>query len=203
MPASNSNTEEIILQAAKKMFKQRGLDGTTVQDIATEAGTTKSMVNYYFRSKEKLFASVFLSEFKVFFGGLAAVIQADLPLKEKIEKIVEMDTNKFIEFPELPVFIVNEINRNGKLVFAQMGDLQPGIVMQLIQKQIDAEAKKGIIKKVKAEDLLLNIRSLTVFPFLAKPIIQNALELSDEAYKQKLIKRKSLIVELIWCSLTT
>jgi len=203
MSQANLSTEEVILQAAKKMFKLRGLDGTTVQDIATEAGTTKSMVNYYFRSKEKLFASVFLSEFKVFFGGLAAVIQSDLPLKEKIEKIVDMDTNKFIEFPELPVFIVNEINRNSELVFAHMGDLQPGALMKQLQQQIDAEAKKGIIKKVKAEDLLLNIQSLTIFPLLAKPLIQNALELSDDAYKQKLIKRKKLVVELLWCFLTT
>ena len=50
------NTEENIRNAAHKIFHQTGFDGTSVQDIASEAGTTKSMVNYYFRTKEKLFS---------------------------------------------------------------------------------------------------------------------------------------------------
>lgn len=202
MTENSSNTEAIILEAAKKVFKQKGYDGTTVQDIATEAGTTKSMVNYYFRSKDKLFSSVFMGEFKIFFSGLAMFIQSDLPLKEKIEKIINYDTEKFIEFPELPVFILNEINRNTAMVFEMISEMKPGGLVSIIQEQIDKEAKKGTIKKIKAEDLILNLQALTIFPYLARPLMQRVFNISDTEYKKKLSERRKAIVDIIWSYLS-
>lgn len=132
------NTEEIILEAAKKIFKLKGLDGATVQGIATEAGTTKSMVNYYFRSKEKLFGAVFQHEFKTFLSGIIGFINSDIPLYDKIVKIVELDTNKLSEFPQLPVFIVNEINRNPEIVFSFIGAMPHEILKVYTAKRVPA-----------------------------------------------------------------
>ncbi|MDE3251599.1 MAG: helix-turn-helix transcriptional regulator, partial [Bacteroidota bacterium] len=84
------NNEQTILLAAHKIFKMKGFDNATVQEIADMAGTTKSMVNYYFRTKEKLFASIFHQEFVNFLSGIVGFISSDLPLATKIEKIVEM-----------------------------------------------------------------------------------------------------------------
>ena len=57
---SEQNTELKIKEAAKKVFLERGFDGAKLRHIAEEAGTTMAMVNYYFRSKEQLFQSIFL-----------------------------------------------------------------------------------------------------------------------------------------------
>ena len=192
------NTEAVILNAAKKIFKQKGLDGATVQDIATEAGTTKSMVNYYFRSKEKLFAGVFREEFKNFFTVIISCLTSDLPLKEKIEKIVDLDIDKLAAFPELPVFIINEVNRNPDIVFATVGTSQVTHLMETLTRQIAREARKGIIKKIKAEDLILNIQALTVFPILAKPIASKILNINEAQYFKKMQERKKQIVDMIW-----
>lgn len=198
MMNAGNNTEQTILIAARKVFKQKGLDGATVQHIADEAGTTKSMVNYYFRSKEKLFAGVFQEEFKNFFTGIASFITSGLPLKEKIEKIVDLDINKLTEFPELPIFIVNEINRNPEIVFANMGTNQVKNLFEALTRQINTEVKKGTIKKIKAEDLLINMQALTVFPILAKPLLMKALALSNRQYNKKIKERKTQIVDMIW-----
>ena len=46
-------TEQKILKAAKKTFLRFGFHGTTLQQIASMAGVNKSMIHYYFRTKEK------------------------------------------------------------------------------------------------------------------------------------------------------
>ena len=53
------STEEKILNAAKKVFLTKGMDGARMQDIADEAGINKALLHYYFRSKDKLFEQIF------------------------------------------------------------------------------------------------------------------------------------------------
>lgn len=202
MNETANTTEKEILLAAKKIFKSRGYESATVQEIATEANTTKSMVNYYFRSKEKLFTSVFLEEFRLFFYGIANTLQSDLPLKDKINEIVNLDTQKFLEYPELPLFILNEINRNTEMVFTAIAEFKPSGIMESLQKQIDKAARNGEIKKVKAEDLLLNIQSLTIFPYLAKPLMKKMFDLNEEKYHKKIQQRKQMIADILWSYLT-
>ena len=48
-----------IIHTAEKLFSVTGFDGTSVRDIANEAGINVAMVSYYFGSKEKLMEAVF------------------------------------------------------------------------------------------------------------------------------------------------
>ena len=192
--------EQLILEAANKVFKEKGYDGTTVQDIADVANTTKSMVNYYFRSKEKLFGTVFKAQFQEFYGGTIGFIMSDLPLYDKIVKIVDYDTENILKFPLLPIFILNEINRNPSIVFSLIDNLSSD-ALDTLDKQINREVRNGKIRKISAIDLLTNVRSLTVFPFLLKRLQMKSLKLTEEQMNFKLKARKKMIVELIWNSL--
>ena len=192
--------EQLILEAANKVFKEKGYDGTTVQDIADVANTTKSMVNYYFRSKEKLFGIVFKAQFLEFYGGTIGFIESDLPLYDKIVKLVEYDTENILKFPLLPIFILNEINRNPSIVFSLISNLSSA-ALGTLDKQISREVRSGKMKKISAIDLLTNVRSLTVFPFLLKGIQMKSLNLTEDQMNVRLKARKKMIVELIWNSL--
>lgn len=196
MPVQET-TEQLILQAATKVFKEKGYDGTRVQDIADEAKTTKSMVNYYFRSKENLFGAVFKMQFREFIEGIAGFISSDMSIYDKIVKIVELDTHKLQTFPELPLFVINEINRNPDIVFKNIGDL-PANALAALNKQIAAEARKGIIKKIRAEDLVVNIQALTIFPFLTKKLQMKAFKLTEQEVDSRLNQRKKMIVDMVW-----
>ena len=57
---SESCTEERILEAAKTVFIRKGFDGASMEDIAAEAEITRPSLNYYFRTKEKLFSAIFV-----------------------------------------------------------------------------------------------------------------------------------------------
>ena len=192
--------EQLILEAATKVFKEKGYDGSTVQDIADAANTTKSMVNYYFRSKEKLFGIVFKVQFLEFYEGTIRLLKSDLPLYDKIVNLVEDDTEKILKFPLLPIFILNEINRNPSMVFSFISNLSSE-TLGALDKQISRDVRNGKIKKISAMDLLTNVRSLTVFPFLLKSVQMKSLNLTEEQFNLKLKARKKMIVELVWTSL--
>jgi AcrR family transcriptional regulator len=53
-----AKSEDRILDSAYKIFLLFGYHGTTLQQIAIEAGVNKSAVHYYYRSKEKLYTKV-------------------------------------------------------------------------------------------------------------------------------------------------
>ncbi len=52
------NTEYRILLSAYKVFLKYGYHGTTMEKIAKDAGVSKSIIHYYFRSKENLYREV-------------------------------------------------------------------------------------------------------------------------------------------------
>jgi len=57
-PQINMTKRETIIESAIKFFGSKGFEGTSVREIAADAGVNVAMINYYFGSKDKLFASV-------------------------------------------------------------------------------------------------------------------------------------------------
>jgi AcrR family transcriptional regulator len=55
MELKDSSTEDKIKNAAKIVFHKKGYAAARTRDIAEEAGINLALLNYYFRSKEKLF----------------------------------------------------------------------------------------------------------------------------------------------------
>jgi TetR/AcrR family transcriptional regulator len=201
MQLGNQNTEELILDSAHKIFKQKGFAGTSLNDIAEDAGVTKSMVNYYYRSKEKLFGHIFQKELRNMFTNVSAFVMAEIPLKEKIEKIVEYDINLMSQFPDLPLFIINEANRNAELVFKYLEQVDPHKLLSILDKQILKEVETGTIRLIKAQELVMNIQSLVMFPIMAKPLLKKMFRINDDEYANIIAKRKKEIAETIWKSI--
>ncbi len=67
MMCSSLSTEERIKEAAKKVFLEKGYDGTITRNIAKEAGLNIALMNYHFRIKEKLFVQVYEYLLQLFF----------------------------------------------------------------------------------------------------------------------------------------
>jgi len=201
MSNSPITTEEIIRNAAHKIFTQKGFDGTSVQDIASEAGTTKSMVNYYFRTKEKLFTEIFHEEFRKLFSGIGVHLASDLPLKEKIERIVAFDIDKLKEIPDLPIFILTELHHNPDIVFNNISSEPIQMLFNKLNIQIAEEVSKRTIRSIEARDLFINIQCLTIFPFIGKPMMMRIFGLDEQGFLDMLEHRKKEIPEIIWNSI--
>ena len=52
---ADPSTRQTLMQAAKKLFARQGLSGTSIRDIAHEAGMNSSMISYYFDGKDGLY----------------------------------------------------------------------------------------------------------------------------------------------------
>ncbi len=107
----DQTTEEKILVASKKIFLTKGLDGARMQDIADEAGINKAMLHYYFRSKDKLFEHIFTEVAGHFLPKIIAILASEKTVFEKIETFCNEYINQVIQTPYVPIFILNEINK--------------------------------------------------------------------------------------------
>ena len=193
----DKNTEQLILQAARKVFIEKGLAGARMQDIADRAGFNKALLHYYFTSKAKLFDLVFEREFGIFFANLGTILSSELPLFEKIKNVVALDIERMTQLPGLPNFMLNEISRNPDVILKRLKKIPMEKVLSVFQKQINDEIKKGTVKKINANQLLMNIQSLCVFPFIARPMIKGLMQMDEKTYQAMIQKRKTEVADFI------
>lgn len=193
----DKSTEERILAAAKKSFVSKGMAGARMQDIADEAGINKALLHYYFRNKEKLFHVIFLEAANKVFPRINQIFAADEPLFEKIEHFCEEYIDIIIENPYLPLFVLNEINKDPDYFFKKVwvGKTKPN--PEKFLQQIEEEVRKGIIKRISPLHLLINLLSMSIFPFVAKPMLQRNLGLDELQFRSVMEQRKTEIPKFI------
>jgi TetR/AcrR family transcriptional regulator len=195
--AQEKNTEELIIEAARKIFVKRGLAGARMQDIADEAGINKAMLHYYYRSKEKLFEIIFNEAFSKVINPLGQIVERPLPIDEKIRAIVEQYITGIAEVPYLPIFIFSEINQQPEMMVKRLSSAPafPSI-MSFMKEVIDA-GKSGIIKEVSPIQLFLNIVSLCIFPFVARPLVQGVFQQDNVQFDLLIQERKKMVADVI------
>ena len=190
------NTETEILIAAKEIFQQKGMDGARMQEIADKANINKALLLYYYRSKQMLFEAVFKSAFSLLAPQLNKVLNDDSPLFQKIENFTENYVSFVIKHPYLPNFVIQELTRNPD--FIQTLRAQPNFPsMGKFTNQVLESIEKGEIREIKAEQLLINILSLNIFPFIGKPLLMALINVDKEKYNQILLARKTEVSSFI------
>ena len=190
-------TEEKIHAAAKKVFVSKGMAGARMQDIADEAGINKALLHYYFRSKEKLFEVIFEEAAQKLFPKINSIFDSDEPLFEKIEHFCEEYITVISENPYLPLFVLNEISKDPEIFLGKFWSKQQFPKPQKFLEQVEKEIKKGTIKKISPLHLLINLISMSIFPFVGKPMIQFAMGLDELQFRNAMQQRKKEIPQFI------
>lgn len=192
----DKNTEEHILNAAKKVFQSKGMDGARMQEIADTAGINKAMLHYYFRNKQSLFEAVFTNAFLLLAPQLNTVLNDDSSIEEKIKNFTSNYISFIVKHPYLPNFIIQELNRNPDFLDKiKNNSAFPNI--EKFKNQVNQDVKKGIIKPISAEQLFINIMSLNVFPFVAKPLLMAFTNTDEINYNQLMEDRKNIVADFI------
>jgi TetR/AcrR family transcriptional regulator len=198
MPIDKENTEQKILEAAKEIFIEKGNDGARMQEIADRAGINKSLLHYYYRSKEKLFGAVFNFAFKHFAPNLKTILLDEQDdIFELIRKFVSMYIDIIMKNPFIPLFVLNEVNRKNTGVFIQ-AIKAAGINPQVFRKRIEKDVEKGLIRPIDPNQLLINTIGMCVFPFIGRPLLQVVLfEDNKQEYDKFLAGRKTEVADFI------
>lgn len=191
------NTEEKILEAAKRVFVRRGFDGTRMQEIADEAGINKALLHYYYRSKEKLFFVIFDELLGKLTGTINDLLNSSDDIYELIDKFVDFYTEFLKQNPHMPIFIMNEIYQNPERMkerLSKSGSFPKP--MQLLSK-FNKQIENGEIKSINPIYFILNMISMCIFPFMARPLIQTVFQVSDPIFDFMLDDRKEFIKETL------
>ena len=192
----DTTTENTILNAAKVIFQQKGMDGARMQEIADEAGINKALLHYYFRSKQLLFEAVFKNAFILLAPQINKVLNDDSCVFDKIRGFSNNYISFIMKHPYLPNFIIQELNKNPEFAKRFLTEKQlPNITK--FRLQITEEVNKGTIKQISAEQLFIHLLSLNIFPFIGAPLIKVFFNLDEKAFDKLLEDRKTEVAEFI------
>ena len=195
------STEEKIKAAARKLFTQKGFAATKTRDIAEAAGINLALLNYYFRSKEKLFELVMKENVQLFLGAMIENINNNpRPFEEQLNFIVGNYIDMLLENPGLPFFVLNLLqsgdlptNDKDDPLFRNMEQMRSSLL-----KNIQDAMKNGEIKDIHPLHIIANLMSLIVFPFIASTLLMaRSGNISRPEFEKLMIERKKLIPEWI------
>jgi len=183
-------SERIILKYAKEVFEEKGFNGARMQEIADKAGLNKSLLHYYFRSKEKLFDKVFEEAVSEYIPIVSTWEKDNLTWEEKIAQFTE----KMIHFVEKGsmLFLVREINRNPELMSARTKNKKKPNKFIAYFEKLSAE---GVIRPIDPGYLYIFINSLCCFPSINKTIFKGALNLSEKDYAVFMKRYTQMVVQ--------
>jgi len=191
------NAEERILDAAHRVFLRRGSAGARTQEIADEAAVNKALLHYYFRTKERLAAAVFRRAATKLMPPVIATLASDLELEIKITRVIDIELDVLLEHPYLPGYIISELTHNParakELIAAFAGvsvdELAPRL-FDTLGRQIRARVREGRMRPIAPDQFMLNLLSLCIFPFAARPMVQAILRLDDADFARLIARRK-------------
>ena len=188
MNTEELSTEDKILIAASKVFTEKGFSGTRTRDIAEEAGINLALLNYYFRTKEKLFEQVMKVKIVLLFGQIIPIVTNE---KTSLDEKIDLASVKYFDIltknPNLPIFVLSEIQKKTSDVKSIL-PFEKVLNNSYLMKQIK-ERKPD----VNPFHFLLNFLSMTVFPFLGKPILQSFDLMNDTEFQKFVEERKTMV----------
>jgi AcrR family transcriptional regulator len=192
----NESIEEQILVAAFNVFVEKGFENAKMQDIANQAGIKRTVLNYYFRSKELLYQKIAKTILRQALPNMLKILNSDLSFEQKIKDFVENYIDLGLKNPFMPLFIINELNHLGSAFIEKMLDgVKPDI--DIFLEHVKDEMDKGNIVKINPIQVPLHIISLCAFPIIGKPMVMLITNSNEKLYIEIIQERKAEITRLV------
>ena len=195
-----ADTETRILDAAHAVFMRRGTAGARMTEIAREAGVNHALVHYYFRSKQRLAEAVFRRAIGQFFPAMIGTLASDVPLEEKVRLVAAAQIDMLLRNRYLPGYLLAELNhhpeRAEQLLNSMAGTTPANVRARLfgtLGQQLDDAARSGAIRPIRPQEFVLNLVSMVVYPFAARPLVMTIMGLDDATFTSAMEERKKEI----------
>ena len=167
----NLNDKRVhLLQIAETLFSAKGYEGTSVRDIAEEAGVNIAMISYYFGSKEKLMQALFEQRTTEIKLRVESILQDNtLEPLQKVNMLIEEQVERVMRDQQFQKIMICEqiINKN-PVILDVLKDLKVRNA-KLIAELIKDGQKKGAFKKKVDVVLLLSTMFGTVMQLMINP----------------------------------
>ena len=171
-------------------------------EIAEQAGVNQALLHYYFRSKARLAEAVFQRAARDLLPAVIETLMSDANLPEKVRRVVDIELSTLLRNPFLPGYILSELNHHPERVeqFIEMtaglriDEVAPRLFVRL-GRQIEAAVDAGEMRPVAPEQFVIDLVSLCIFPFAARPMIAAMTGMDDDAFRAMIERRKAELPE--------
>ncbi len=193
MAQRDTGTEQLIKDTAKRIFFSEGKLHATTQDIADAAGVNRTLLNYYFRSRDILFERVATEARAEISAELDSVFSAELEFKEKLQQLITVFMDQAMKFPYREMYVVTELNRTEKSVPEEKKNRIKQFLLE-----VGSEMEQGKIKKMDPRQFLMNLFALMAYPLITNCLNKSLYSINDSEYLKLMKERKQLIFEMIY-----
>jgi len=204
----DADTESRILDAAHAVFMRRGTAGARMTEIAREAGVNHALVHYYFRSKQRLADAVFRRAIGQFFPVMIGVLTSNASIEEKVRRVAAAQIDMLLQNRYLPAYLIAELNhypeRAEQLVSSMAGTTTSTLRARLfgtLGNQLLEAAREGTLKPITPQAFVLNLVSMVVYPFAARPLVVAILGQDEATFVAMMEQRKADLPEFILAAL--
>jgi AcrR family transcriptional regulator len=188
---------EKIIEAARRLFVEKGMKKTTVRQIAAQAGMNVAMVNYYFGSKENLCSAVYGEALQLISERIFQLIDSEMPLFQLLEEWINYYYDTLLQYPDVPLFVLSEMAQRPVSVVDKFMKKSPYMLFARLAILLNDEQRNGNIRQVSLPDFLLNALGMLVFPFLARPFISKVLNMSEIQYMDMVSEHRQHVFDYI------
>ncbi len=198
-PIETEDTRAKILNAARQVFVEKGLDGARMQEIADRAGVNKALLHYYYRNKENLYQEIIRSTFSQFFQTVTNIINSTHPVEEQIRFFIEQHINFIHQNRDFLKLLGYELLRGNETFFENFeqaikkGFQFPERFIQVILKGME----EGTIREHNPMQTIISVISMNVFFFLAFPLFSKIFPGITENETTFLEERKKAVGDLL------
>ena len=174
--------EQEILQAAEEEFLRVGYDACSTAVIATKAGVTHAMVNYYFRTKEKLFLRILDDHVLELLKNLKPLMSVDGKFVRVVIDAAEALFDTLAAEPRLPL-LISDIARTHPQFLLRYGDTLSTICKDSVNMHVtrlQQHIAQGSVAPCTMTDIYSTVLTLVLMPFLSLPILENVATFDEQ-----------------------
>jgi TetR/AcrR family transcriptional regulator len=191
---TDQDTEELIKDTAKRVFFSEGRFNATTQEIADAAGVNRTLINYYFRSRNNLFDIVFQDAQDQEHEIMEQIVFSSMSFKEKISRHLDVFFEQSQRYPYLEIYMVTQMNQGN----CYKDKEHMNLLLDKFYLEVALEMEKGNIHKMRPEQFVLNFISLMSFPVSMRPLLQETMGFTKESYDTLLEERKDVIMNTLF-----
>src|SRR5690606_25405538 len=135
------------------------------------------------------------------------ILGSALSLEEKVEGFVHAYIDTVRQNPFLPGYVLAELHHHPERLTAlrEISRVQPSDALRTLRERLAAEleerARSGSMRRIPVDQFIVNVASLCVFPFAARPVLDAALGLDDQAFEHFLDERREALPSFILAAL--
>ncbi len=183
-----------MIDAARRLFIQKGFEDTTMCDIAEQAKVNRSTLHYYFPNKDVMFRAVFSSIVEELKPRLNEIMASGKPLIERLSLVVDEYFERFLENPQIPGFFISEIQRDVDHFIATARELHYDKIFSMVRDALNTEMQEGRLKKVPMYMVFTAFYGNIAFPFITKNLFVSWFDMNEAEYRAMIMEWKKYLL---------